>query len=466
MHGHSVGRLRSLPQVQKLLETPEAAALLERFSHRTVTTALRAALATIREELSRADSPDAVPSPREILQRARRALLADQAQVLRRVVNATGIVLHTNLGRAPLAPEAVSAMCEAARYANLEFDLEEGVRGSRLGAVASLLCRLSGAEAALAVNNNAAAVLLALTGLAGGGEIIVSRGELVEIGGGFRIPDVIRQSSARLVEVGTTNKTRLSDYEAAISDQTRVLLKVHQSNYRIVGFTAEAPASDLARLARKRGLLMMIDLGSGTVADLTRFGRHHEPTVRESLGTGADLVTFSGDKLMGGPQAGLLVGTDRAIDPLEAHPLMRALRLDKVTLAALEATLRLYVDEDAAVACVPTLRMLAQEADALTERAERLLALLHDLENVRIEATTAYAGGGALPDQAIPSCGVSVALPELPATELARRLRLNRPAIVGRVQNGRLLLDMLTVADCELETIAAALRLSKTSQDA
>ena len=274
--------------------------------------------------------------------------------MLRRVINATGVVLHTNLGRAPLPAAALQAAVEAAQgYSNLEFDLERGMRGSRTAGVEPLLCELTGAQAGLAVNNAAAAVLLALSALAGGGEVIVSRGELVEIGGGFRIPDVIAQGGAKLVEVGTTNRTRVADYASAVTPRTRVLLKVHQSNYRVVGFTAEASLAELAGLARARDLTLVHDLGGGAMTDLAALGRPHEPTVRESLQAGSDLVAFSGDKLMGGPQAGLLVGRTRALAPLRSHPLLRAVRLDKMALAALEATLRLYRDPAQAAAEVP-----------------------------------------------------------------------------------------------------------------
>ncbi len=292
----------------------------------------------------------------------------------------------------------------------------------------------------------------------GGGEVVVSRGELVEIGGGFRIPDVIRQGGARLVEVGTTNRTRLADYRDAITPATRVLLKVHQSNYRIVGFTAAASLAELATLARERGLLLVEDQGSGTLADLGRLGRSHEPTVQEAIEAGADLVTFSGDKLLGGPQAGLLVGKREAVDPLRKHPLLRALRLDKLTLAALEATLRLHLDEDGATRRLPVLRMLAQGEAALQDRAERLAALLPPAASPRIEPTTGYAGGGSLPDEGVPSRALSLAVPGIAVDELARRLRAGRPAVVGRLHDGRLLLDMLAVADVELPDLADAVR--------
>jgi L-seryl-tRNA(Ser) seleniumtransferase len=334
----------------------------------------------------------------------------------------------------------------------VEFDLSSGGRGSRTQGIEPLLRRLTGAEAALAVNNNAAAVLLALSGLAAGGEVVVSRGELVEIGGGFRIPDVIQQGGARLVEVGTTNKTRLADYERALTPATRVLLKVHQSNFRLTGFTQETPLAELADLARARGLLVVHDLGSGAVVDLRRFGLPAEMTVQQSIAAGADVVAFSGDKLFGGPQAGLLAGRAAAIDPLRRHPLLRALRLDKLTLAALEATLALH--GDAAPETIPVLRMLAQTPAALRARAERLAALLGPAS--RVQPTVGFAGGGTLPDAGIASVGVALCHPD--AEALKARLRAGAPPVIARIAEGRVLLDMLTVDDAEIEAIAAVVR--------
>ena len=445
--------LRALPSVQRLLEQAEP--LIAATSRPAVTQALRQVLDGIREAVAKGATP---PVEAEIIDQAG-ALLAQSAQpILRRVINATGIVLHTNLGRAPLAEAAVSAMSEAARgYTNLEFDLASGKRGARLQNVEGLLCELTGAEAALVTNNNAAAVLLALSGLAAGGEVIVSRGELVEIGGGFRVPDVVQQGGARLVEVGTTNKTRLGDYRAALTPDTRALLKVHQSNYRIIGFTESASLADLSGLAREAGIPLIEDLGSGTLLNLQPFGRPHEPTVAESIAAGADLVTFSGDKLLGGPQAGLLVGRAAIIAPLRRHPLLRALRIDKVSLAALEATLRLLRDPPTAARELPVLRMLAQSPEMLRARAERLAARLTGIADARIEPAQAYAGGGALPADAIASVAVSLASPGHAVADLAARLRAHRPAIVCRIADNRLMFDMLTVSDHEAEEIAAAL---------
>ena len=455
----AAARLRALPSVGRLLEgwaqagQPPGARVAD---------ALRAVLAQARARAHRGEGE--APSEAELIAAARSRLAADDAPVLRRVINATGIAIHTNLGRAPLARRAVEAMAEVATgYANLEFDLDAGARGARTAGVEPLVCELTGAEAALAVNNAAAAVLLALSALAGGGgEVIVSRGELVEIGGGFRIPEVIAQGGARLVEVGSTNKTRLADYAGAVTERTRVLLKVHQSNFRVVGFTAEAGLAELAELARARGLVLMHDLGGGAMGDLRRPDRRpdrrREPTVRDSLAAGADVVAFSGDKLMGGPQAGVLAGRATAIDPMRRHPLLRAVRLDKATLAALEATLALHRDPDLAAREIPVLRMLAQDEVTLAARAERLARALAGAVEAEVVATEAFGGGGALPGEACASRAVAVTHPALSVDDLARRLRTGRPAVVGRIADGRLLLDLFAVADEEVEALAAAVR--------
>jgi L-seryl-tRNA(Ser) seleniumtransferase len=376
-------------------------------------------------------------------------LAARHRRGLRRTINATGILLHTNLGRAPLAAEAIAAVAEvAAGYCNLEFDLATGQRGSRTQALEALLIELTTAEAALAVNNGAAAILLALSALSHGGEVIVSRGELVEIGGGFRVPDVIRQGGARLVEVGATNKTRLEDYRAAIGPGTRVLLKVHQSNFRTIGFTSATSIAELAGLAREHDLALVADLGSGLLHE-TPDGA--EPTLRQALLDGADLVTCSGDKLLGGPQAGLILGRKALVDRLRDHPLLRAVRLDKMSLAALEATLRLHRDMPERI---PVRRMLAQTEAVLKERAERLQALVG---GGALERTEAFAGGGALPEERIASWALTLQS-RITVEEAAGLLRSGDPAVIARINEGRLLLDMLAVADGDLAELGAALR--------
>ncbi len=453
MDGFDGARLRALPQVQRLLDTPQAHGLVARFPRTAVVGALRSVLDGARAELRKGDGAPVALDPATLLERAGVMLDASQAPRLRRVINATGIILHTNLGRAPLAAEAAAAVAEAIRgYCNLEFDLERGERGSRTQGVEPLLRQLSGAESALAVNNNAAAVLLALSALAAGGEVVVSRGELVEIGGGFRIPDVIQQGGARLVEVGTTNKTRLADYRNAITPATRVLLKVHQSNFRIIGFTEETPLLELAALARERNLLLVHDLGSGAMVDLRSLGQPAEATVQDSIAAGVDVVAFSGDKLLGGPQSGLLAGRAASIDVMRRHPLLRALRLGKLSLAALESTLRLHCN--GASDAVPALRMMGQTRPVLHARAERLAGLLGPF--AEIEATVGYAGGGTLPSAGIESVGVSLHLADPAPERLKGLLRGSRLPIISRIANGRVVLDMLTVGDHDLSDLAEA----------
>jgi L-seryl-tRNA(Ser) seleniumtransferase len=440
--------LRGLPQVQRLLETPAAELLCSEYGHAPVVAALRGILEELRAQITTGALAGA-PEAGMLLERCGERLAERRRPGLKRTINATGIVLHTNLGRAPMAAEAIAAVAEvAAGYCNLEFDLATGRRGSRTQSLEPLLAEVTGAEAALAVNNGAAAILLALSALSGGGEVVVSRGELVEIGGGFRVPDVIRQGGARLVEVGATNKTRLADYRAAIGPETRILLKVHQSNFRTIGFTAETGIDELAGLAREHGLLVVADLGSGLLQPTPGVA---EPTLAEALAAGADVVTCSGDKLLGGPQAGLILGREAALDPLRRHPLLRALRLDKMTLAALEATLILHRDQPGRV---PVRRMLGQDEAALQARAERLRALLGA---GGVETTEAFAGGGSLPEEKIASRALALD-PPMGAEEAARRLRSCDPPVVGRIREGRLLFDMLAVADEELPQLAAAVR--------
>jgi L-seryl-tRNA(Ser) seleniumtransferase len=440
--------LRSLPQVQRLLEMPAATSLCSRFGRAAVTQALRDVLQEVREQIG-AGSLVGATDAEALIARCVPNLAARRRRGLRRTINATGIVLHTNLGRAPLAPEAVAAVVEVASgYCNLEIDLATGRRGSRTQAIETLLCGLTGAEAALAVNNGAAAILLALSVLSNRGEVIISRGELVEIGGGFRVPDVIRQGGARLVEVGTTNKTRLEDYRAAIGPDTRVLLKVHQSNFRAIGFTSATPIAQLAELARAHALPLVADVGSGL---LQKSPGASEPTLREALSDGADLVTCSGDKLLGGPQAGLILGRKALIDRLRDHPLLRAVRLDKLCLAALEATLLLHRDMPE---LVPVRRMLAQTEGVLRARAERLQALVH---GATLERTEAFAGGGALPEERIVSWAL-VLHTSIGADEAAGFLRSAEPAVIARIHEGRLLLDVLAVSDDDLAELGAALR--------
>jgi L-seryl-tRNA(Ser) seleniumtransferase len=401
----------------------------------------RAALARAREAIRAGTDPGDVAAIVEAkLEAARRPSL-------RRVLNATGVVVHTNLGRAPLADAALTRVHEVGRgYSNLEYDLSRGGRGSRQTHTTAILERLTGAEAALVVNNNAAAVLLALAALAEGREVLVSRGELIEIGDGFRIPDVLGRSGARLVEVGTTNRTRAADYDRAIGPDTAVILRVHQSNFRVVGFTEQPTVAELAEVARRKGLPLVDDLGSGAFA---RF--EDEPSARESLAAGADLCCFSGDKLLGGPQAGIVVGRSDLVERLRRHPLQRALRADKLTIAALEGTLALYLDPERAAREIPVLQMLLEPPSAVRARAERLAAAVGG----EVEETIARAGGGALPLAEIPSFACAV------EETLAEPLRAADPPVVGVVRDGRLLLDCRTLTDADAEEAAAAVRASR-----
>jgi L-seryl-tRNA(Ser) seleniumtransferase len=380
---------------------------------------------------------------------------------LRPVINATGVVLHTNLGRALLSERARQAIsCVASRYSNLELDLETGRRGSRYAPLELLLTTLTGAEAALVVNNNAAAVLLALSTLARGREVIVSRGQLVEIGGSFRIPEVMAQSGAHLVEVGATNKTHPDDYLRAIGQNTALLLHVHTSNYRIIGFTRETTISELVEIGKECSLPVMSDLGSGFLFDLSRYGLPSEPTVQEVVGAGPEVVTFSGDKLLGGPQAGIIVGRKDLIDQMKKNPLTRAVRIDKITVAALEATLREYLDEDRAIREVPTLRMLIASPDTLQPKASRLAELLREAvgkkAEVLVERGISAVGGGAMPTAELPTVVVAIRPAEEAAGELQIALRRGDPAVMGRVQEERLLLDVRTLDDDELQPLAEA----------
>ena len=422
--------LRDLPSVDELARDLDDPLAVD---------AARAVLDRAREEIR------AGVDPGDLGVRLREELRSARAPSLRRVLNATGVVLHTNLGRAPLADEALAQVVEAARgYSNLELDLREGARGSRQDHAAAILRRLTGAEAALVVNNNAAAILLALAALAEGRDVLVSRGELIEIGDGFRIPDVLARSGARLVEVGTTNRTRARDYERAVGVETALLLRVHQSNFRVVGFTELPRLEELAAIAHRHGIPLVDDLGSGVLfpSDNLLLGGS-EPSARESLAAGADLVCFSGDKLLGGPQAGIVVGRADLVEQLRRHPLQRAMRADKLTLAALEGTLRLYLD---APERIPVLRMLRDDADSVRARASRLAELVGGA----VEETVGRVGGGALPLAELPSFACAI------DESLAAPLRGGEPPVVGIVRDGKLLLDCRTLADAEIDEVAAA----------
>lgn len=372
-----------------------------------------------------------------------------------RVINGTGVIVHTNLGRSLLPAASMDFLAIAGRcYSNLEFNLETGKRGSRYDLIDELLCELTGAEAALVVNNNAAAVLITLETLAKGKEVIVSRGQLVEIGGSFRIPDIMDRSGARRVEIGTTNRTHVHDYQAAITSETALLLRVHCSNYRIIGFTSEVPGIELVQLGKKHSIPVMEDLGSGCFINLSKFGLAKEPTVQEVVASGMDIVTFSGDKLLGGPQAGIIVGKKRYIEQIKKNPLNRALRIDKFTLASLEAVLRLYLDESRALQEIPTLFMIAASEKTIKQRAEDFLQLAQARieDRCTLELVRAYSqvGGGAMPEQNIASWAVAVHPMDMTISQLEKLLRCASVPVIGRIEGDRLLLDMRTIADDEL----------------
>ncbi len=438
--GDEQALLRRLPSVDSLLRDARLRELAERAGQALVTDAIREVLDEARATIRRG-AP--APEPEALILAALGRARAWLSPSLRPVLNATGVILQTNLGRAPLSSRALAAMSQAAAYSNLEYDLDAGRRSSRYVHAEGMLRRLTGAEGALLTNNNAGAILLVLSTLASGRQVVISRGQLVEIGGGFRIPEVLRQSGARLVEVGTTNRTYVRDYEAAIGPDTALLLYVHTSNYRLVGFVHQPEVAELSALAHERDLVLAVDLGSGALLDTSAFGLAHEPTVQECLRAGADLVTFSGDKLLGGPQAGIIVGRADLIGRLRTHPLTRALRVDKLTIAAMGATLASYLEERA-IEELPVWQMIAAPAEMLRERARRLAEGIRTLgvEAEVIEGRSTV-GGGSLPGETLPTFLAALRVPS--ADALARRLRLGDPAVVARIEEDRLLLDLRTI---------------------
>ncbi|NJD61489.1 MAG: L-seryl-tRNA(Sec) selenium transferase [Deltaproteobacteria bacterium] len=466
-------RLRNLPSVASLMESGDVRRILERTPRAVVVDAVRRVLLAFRREAA-GGGAGTIRTREEwtslLLSRLPAEIAGGEAPSLRRVINATGIVIHTNLGRAPLSEEAVRAVTEAASgYSNLEFDLAAGTRSSRLLHVEERILALTGAESAHVVNNNAAAVLLCLAGMARGRDVLVSRGELVEIGGSFRIPDILAESGATLVEVGTTNRTRLADYETAVTGRTALLLKVHRSNFTISGFTEEVTAAELAVLGDRLGIPVMEDLGSGAVFDFAAAGIPGTPTIRQALQQGPGVVTVSGDKLLGGPQAGIIAGRKAIVDPLKKHPLSRALRIDKLCLAALEATLRLYADERRALARVPVLSMIAEEEGSVRLRARKLVRRVGAGGGaglaLSVEPGHSSPGGGAMPEVRIPTFCVAVTHPDVRVEELEERLRRGDPPVAARIGKGKLLLDVRTVRDGELPGLAAALRAAAARED-
>lgn len=450
--------LRAIPKVDELLRHPALSPLAEQMPHELLRDAVRAALDTLRQEIL-SGTRDSLPSIDAICTSIAGQADADALPSLRPVLNGTGVTLHTNLGRSCLSQAAIEAVIDVARgYSTLEYDVEAGQRGSRHDHIEGLLCRLTGAEAAMVVNNNAAAVLLILSAVGKDGEVVASRGELVEIGGSFRIPDIMTQCGCTLKEVGATNKTHLFDYEDAICERTKALLRVHTSNYRIVGFSEAVPLSDLTELAHKNGLPIIEDLGSGALIDLNRVGIHGEPTVQQSVQAGVDLISFSGDKLLGGPQAGIIVGSKAWIARLKRHQLARAMRVDKMTLAALRATLYSYLEPERALEDIPTLAMLGASPEALQAKAEQLAGLLAQSGiPTEVVETQDQVGGGSAPLALLESRAVAISPVGLTVVELEERLRKRELPIIGRIFQNRYLLDVRTLFQEDFPKIQKAL---------
>lgn len=463
--------LRQLPSVDEVLKDDRVKAWLGTHPRILVLDAIRVALDRKRKAvIDRAgkDSPDIDLTINAVLNSAEIILTELSEPSLRPLINATGVVVHTNLGRSILSEAAISRVIEVNRsYSNLEYDIQAGERGKRYTHIEGILNRLTGTEAATAVNNNAAAVLLCLNTLARGREVIVSRGELVEIGGSFRVPEVMERSGAVLREVGATNKTHLKDYQKAINENTGLLLKVHTSNYKIVGFTKEVSPAELAALGKKHKVPVMWDLGSGSILDLASYGIGDEPTVKQAMDAGIDILTFSGDKLLGGPQAGMILGKKQYLDAIRSNPLARALRIDKMTLAALEATLNQYLDEEKAIRDIPTLWMLTQPLSEIARKAELLASGVKVLGDnkltIAIQDDLSQTGGGALPTGKLPTKVVAISHKTLSANQIETKLRLGKPVIITRIKEGMVLFDPRTLNDGEIGKIVEAVRNILTS---
>ncbi len=462
---HQQKLLRMLPGVDRVLEVIQAENDFKTISRSVLTRSIRLVIEEIRKKILNG-SEDLLAKQLTgnfIIETVRRRAKKALAPNLVPLVNATGVVVHTNLGRSLLSSRAILNLTTiSGRYSNLEFDLERGRRGSRYSAVEDILCEISGAEAALVVNNNAGAVLICLETIARQREVVVSRGELVEIGGSFRIPDVMAKSGAILKEVGTTNRTHKRDYINAINQKTGLFLKVHTSNYSVIGFTASVSLKDLVGMGVSHSIPVMEDLGSGTFIDFSDYGLMKEPTVQESVATGADVITFSGDKLLGGPQSGIIVGKKGFVNKIKKNPINRALRIDKMTLAALESTLCLYRNPEEAVQEIPTLHMILQPISAIEKKNNRLCRMLEKLNapelTVRVVDLSSRAGGGSLPLLKLPSKGVGVTMKGRTSNDIERFMRNHTPPIIGRIENNVFILDMRTVQDEELAFIEAAFR--------
>ncbi len=455
--------LRSIPKVDDLLNDPALSQICGESSHFVVTDSIRKVLNELREGIL-SDEISRVWNDEEILERIKSDIKKASLRNLRKVINGTGIILHTNLGRAKLGQKAIEAVVEAAgNYSTLEYDVESGSRGSRYDHVNELIEKLTGAESCLVVNNNAAAVLLILSTMTKGKEVVISRGELVEIGGSFRVPDIMEQSGSVLVEVGTTNKTHISDYERAIRPEiTGALLKVHTSNFRIMGFTQEVSLEEMVELGHLHGVPVIHDLGSGSMVDLEQYGIKDEPSVAQSMSAGVDVVSFSGDKLFGGPQAGIIIGRKVYIDAMKKNPLTRAFRIDKMTLAALEATLRLYLDPMEAETQIPTISMLAKTSDDLREKAEQLCKKIREKVDpsychLQVVEEVGQVGGGSVPTQLLDTWAVAISSENTPATFIELKMRENDIPIIGRISKDRYLLDVRTIEEKDFEIVAACL---------
>ena len=463
---HKNTLLRNLPKIDEVMLLLEKRDVFSKTPRNIVRSVCRSVVEELRQEILKTNTERKdlrLPSAEQVADSATRILQGLHEYRLRRVVNATGVILHTNLGRAPLCKDAVERLVEIAKgYSNLEYDLVKGERGLRYDHVQKILCELSGAEDALVVNNNAAAVLLSLNTLAAGKEVIVSRGELVEIGGEFRIPEVMEKSGACLREVGTTNRTRLADYEKAIGPETGLILKVHTSNFRIVGFTEDAVLPSLVALGKTRGIPVMYDLGSGCFAELDCYGLEREPTVSDVLETGVSIITFSGDKLLGGPQAGIILGRRNVLQEIKQNPLNRALRIDKLTLAALEATMMQYFQPDRAISRLRVLKALTEPLKDVDKRAKKLLSLLRKerWEGVIMSVKKGFsmAGGGSLPTQEIPTILLSLVSKHLSPSNLEERLRYLEIPIIARIADDEVLFDLRTIEEEEFPSIKNGLR--------
>lgn len=461
--------LRAIPSVNEVLDCPEVIYLIERLGRNLVLDSVKLILSDHRTHISNNKQfaaemqyNDRIFVLEYIVEKLKRKIIEQQESGLKRVINATGIILHTNLGRAPLPDKAVKKMCEVSGgYSNLEFDIESGSRGSRHSHIESLICNITGAESAMIVNNNAAAVYLCLNTIAANKQVVVSRGQQIEIGGGFRIPDIIAQSGAKMVEVGTTNKTRITDYLKAVTDETKAFLKVHTSNYKIVGFTEEVLLHDLVMLGKEKGIIVMEDLGSGCLFDLSKIGLPYEPTVQDSIRYGADIVTFSGDKLLGGPQAGIIAGRRDLISRIKENPISRMVRCDKNTIAAMTAVLYLYMDPDKVVDVIPAIKMMSCNVGDLLECAAELEKMIQSNIGCKIETEiiddTDEVGGGSLPGVVLSGKAIALSVSGIDANQLQFRLRKSQIPVICRINRDRVLINVRTIDKNDYPTVVEAL---------